>query len=225
MISAVVFDAYGTLFDVNGAARQAAAEPGGQLLAQVWEPLARDWRTRQLEYTWLRSLMGLHADFETVTGDALDWAMEAHHLDDAPLRARLMELYRALPAYAEAPAVLDRLGAAGIRRAILSNGSPGMLAAAVAAAGLDGRLEAVLSVEAVGIYKPAPAVYDLGGRTFGTAPEAVLFVSSNGWDAAGAAAHGFRAVWVNRAAAPMERLPARPAHVVADLGPIPELAR
>jgi 2-haloacid dehalogenase len=226
MIAAIVFDAYGTLFDVNGAARAAAAEPGGATLARVWEPLAEDWRRKQLEYTWLRSLMGRHADFEAVTADALDWALESHGLAGDPgLRARMMALYRVLPAYREAPAVLDRLGAAGLRRAILSNGAPDMLGAAVAAAGLGDRLEAVLSVEAVGIYKPAPAVYALVGQAFGTAPDEVLFVSANGWDAAGAAAFGFRTAWVNRAGAPLDRLPARPDHVVADLTPIPELAQ
>jgi 2-haloacid dehalogenase len=226
MIAAVVFDAYGTLFDVNGAARAAAAEPGGATLARVWEPLSRDWRQKQLEYTWLRSLMGVHADFEAVTADALDWTLEARGLaGDPALRDRLMALYRVLPAYPEAAAVLDRLGAAGRRRAILSNGSPAMLEAAVGAAGLAPRLDAVLSVEAVGVYKPARAVYDLVGRAFDTAAADVLFVSANGWDAAGAAACGFRTAWVNRAGAPVERLPARPDHVVPDLTPIPELAQ
>jgi 2-haloacid dehalogenase len=220
----VVFDAYGTLFDVDGAARLAAAEPGNEALGPVWEAVSRDWRRKQLEYTWLRTLMGVHADFDTVTEEALDWALEAQGLADAALRARLLALYRVLPAYAEVPAMLAALEDAGRRRAILSNGSPAMLEAAIGAAGLDGRFEAVLSVEAVGRYKPVREVYDLVEAETGVAPGGVLFMSANGWDAAGAALYGFRAVWVNRAGAPLDRLPARPAHVVADLAALPGLA-
>lgn len=220
----VVFDAYGTLLDVDGAARAAAAEPGGEALARLWAPLASDWRRKQLEYTWLRTLMGAHADFDVVTADALDWAMEAHGLADVGLRDRLLALYRVLPAYGEARGVLEALKGAGIGRAILSNGSPGMLQAAVEAAGIAGSFDAVISVEAVGRYKPVRAVYDLVGAETGVAAGDVLFVSANGWDAAGAAAYGFRTLWVNRTAAPVERLPGRPAHVAADLTPVPELA-
>jgi 2-haloacid dehalogenase len=224
MARLVVFDAYGTLLDVDGAARAAASEPGGEHLGRVWAPLSRDWRRKQLEYTWLRTLMGTHADFDAVTADALDWAMEAHGLADMALRDRLLALYRVLPAYPEVPGVLDALTRAGIGRAILSNGSPGMLEAALEAAGLTRAFDAVLSVEAVGRYKPAREVYDLVGAGTGAAPGEVLFVSANGWDAAGAAVYGFRALWVNRAGAPVERLPARPTHVSADLAPVPELA-
>lgn len=224
MSAVVVFDAYGTLLDVDGAARLAAAEPGQERLAAVWPALARDWRRKQLEYTWLRTLMGAHADFEAVTADALDWAMEAQGLEDAPLRERLMALYRELPAYPEVAEVLDALGAAGRQRAILSNGTPGMLEAAARAGGLEGKLEAVLSIEDVGRYKPVREVYDLVGARFGVAPQEVLFVSANGWDAAGGAAYGFRTIWVNRLGAPVDRLPGRPAEVVTDLRPVPELA-
>ena len=224
-IRACVFDAYGTLFDVAAAARQAAAEPGRERLAQAWPRLAADWRAKQLSYTWLRAVMGAHADFWQVTQDALDWALEAQGLDrDADLRARLLHLYRALAAFPEVPDVLAALKAQGLATAILSNGEPGMLSDAVASAGIGAHLDAVLSVEAVGVFKPARAVYDLVGTRFGTTPAEVLFVSSNGWDAAAGAHYGFSTVWVNRADEPPDRLPARPHHVLRDLTGIPALA-
>jgi 2-haloacid dehalogenase len=223
-ISACVFDAYGTLFDVNAAARIAAAEPGHEALAVLWPKLAADWRAKQLQYTWLRAIMGEHADFWQVTQDGLDWAMEAAGLSDAGLRQRLLALYRELPAYPEVPAMLAALKASGRRVAILSNGSPEMLEAAVASAGIGAALDAVLSVEEVGVFKPDARVYDLVGARFGGARAEVLFVSSNGWDAAGAAHYGFRTVWVNRAGEPQDRLPARPGRVMADLAGIAALA-
>jgi 2-haloacid dehalogenase len=218
-----VFDAYGTLFDVTAAARRAAAGPEGARLAAIWPRLAQDWRQKQLEYTWLRSLMRAHADFRQVTAEALDWALAAQGLADAALRARLMALYDRLDAFPEVPAMLDALAARGIRAAILSNGTPAMLDAAVEAAGIGPRLAAVLSVEEVGVYKPDPRVYALVGTRLGVAPDRVLFVSSNGWDAAGAAGFGFRTLWVNRAGAPRERLPFSPHHELADLTALPEL--
>jgi 2-haloacid dehalogenase len=159
-----------------------------------------------------------------VTQDALDWAMEAARLDDAELRGRLLALYRELAAYPEVPEMLAALKAAGRRTAILSNGSPDMLAAAVATAGVAASLDAVLSVEEVGVFKPDTRVYDLVGRHLGAARSEVLFVSSNGWDAAGAARYGFRTVWVNRAGEPVDRLPDAPGSVMADLTGIPALA-
>jgi len=224
-IRVCVFDAYGTLFDVAGAARAAAAEPGGQLLAEIWPKLAEDWRLKQLQYTWLRAVTGRHADFWQVTGDGLDWALEAQGLaGDAALRDRLMDLYRTLPAYPEVPAMLTALRARGRATAILSNGAPAMLADAVASAGIGDRLDAVLSVEEVGVFKPARAVYDLVGQRFGTAPDEVLFVSSNGWDAAAAADYGFVTAWVNRSGQPAERLPAPFACVLPDLSGLSELS-
>jgi 2-haloacid dehalogenase len=215
-----VFDAYGTLFDVDGAARQAAAEPGADW-ADRWPALSADWRRKQLEYTWLRSLSRRHADFRTVTAQALDWAMARHGLTDPALHDRLMALYDRLPPFPEVPAALARLAGAGWRLAILSNGTPGMLAAAVSAAGLEGRFAAVLSVEEVGIFKPAPAVYALVEQRLGVPPGATVFVSSNGWDAWAASAHGMRAVWVNRAGAPAERLPGAPERVLPDIAALP----
>lgn len=215
-IRTVIFDAYGTLFDVAAAARVAAAEL--PRLAPLWPRLAEDWRRKQLEYSWLRTILRQHADFWQVTGEALDWALEAAGLADEPgLRARLMQLYKVLPCYPEVPAALAALRARGLPRAILTNGSPTMIAAAVAASGLRGQFDALLSVEQVGIYKPAPVVYDLVLERFAAHPGQVLFVSSNGWDVAGAAAFGFRTLWVNRAGLPVDRLPQRPAHIAPDL--------
>ena len=223
-IRAVVFDAYGTLFDVAGAARAAAVEPGGAALATLWPRLAEDWRRKQLEYTWLRAVMRDHADFAAVTADALDWALAAGELDDAALRARLLALYDELPAYPEVPAMLARLKAAGLPAAILSNGTPAMLAAAVASAGIGGDLAAVLSVEDVGVFKPDHRVYALATAHLGLRPDEVMFVSSNGWDVAGAAGFGFAAVWVNRAGLPVDRLSHGPRLQLSDLSTIPDLA-
>jgi 2-haloacid dehalogenase len=225
-IKAAVFDAYGTLFDVAAAARLAAAEPGREALAKVWPALARDWRLKQLHYSWLRAVTGDHTDFWQVTQDGLDWAMEAQGLgDSADLRERLLGLYWELAAYPEVPAMLQALKDAGIATAILSNGSPEMLEGAVSSAGIGALLDDVLSVESVGIFKPARVVYDLVSARFGTAPAEVLFVSSNGWDAAAGAGYGFTTAWVNRAGEPEDRLPARPHHRLKDLTGIPDLAR
>jgi len=220
---AFVFDAYGTLFDVTAAARQAAAEPGAEALAPVWPVLAEEWRRKQLEYSWLRAIMGLHADFAEVTAEALDWAMEARGLGaDHRLRARLLALYDGLEAYAEVPAVLARLRAGGAKLAILSNGTPAMLSAATASAGIAPLFDAVLSVEEVGVYKPSARVYDLVEARLGLPPREVLFISSNGWDIAGAARFGFQTAWVNRAGLPVDRLPHGPKHILRDLTALPD---
>ncbi|MWB79624.1 haloacid dehalogenase type II [Pseudooceanicola sp. 216_PA32_1] len=223
-VTTCIFDAYGTLFDVSAAARNAAAEPGAGKLADTWQALAESWRIKQLSYSWLRAVTGQHADFWQLTQDALDWSLEAHGLDgDAALRARLLALYHELQAYPEVPTMLAALKARGLATAILSNGSPGMLEGAVSSAGLGAVLDDCLSVESVGIFKPARAVYDLVGQRFGCAPCEVLFVSSNGWDAAAAASYGFTTAWVNRKGEPVDRLPGQPHHVLTDLARIPEL--
>ena len=223
-ISTCVFDAYGTLFDVAAAARQAASEPGFEALAEIWPRLAGDWRAKQLEYSWMRAVTGAHADFWTVTQDGLDWAMEAAGVADPALRERLLALYWELEAFPEVPDMLARLKAAGMNTAILSNGSPGMLEGAVSSAGIADLLDDLLSVESVGVFKPHASVYDLVGRRFGCDRREVLFVSSNGWDAGCAAGYGFTTAWVNRAGQPVDRLPWRPDHVLSDLTGIPELA-
>lgn len=211
-IQACVFDAYGTLLDVASAAKRCEADLGGKAGA-----LADLWRAKQLQYTWLRSLMGRHADFRRVTEDSLDFSLQTLDIDAAPLRARLLELYEVLDAYPEVPAMLERVHGAGLKTAILSNGSPEMLATAVNAAGIGPWLDDVISIEDVGIYKPDPRVYQLAVERLGVAKAHICFVSSNGWDAAGGAAFGFQVAWVNRAGQAPERLEEAPRAELADL--------
>ena len=224
VIRLCVFDAYGTLFDVAAAARRVAQEPEGEKLRAHWEQISADWRLKQLEYSWLRAVTGHYVSFWQVTCDGLDWALDRAGLaDDEKLRTRLLALYRELGTYEEVPSMLNGLKNRHIDCAILSNGSMDMLNSAVSSAGLGPYFQAVLSVDEVRIFKPARAVYDLVKARFDVSPEEVLFVSSNGWDAAGASAYGFRAVWVNRTGAPVDRLMARPPHILPDLTSIAEL--
>jgi 2-haloacid dehalogenase len=223
-VTTCVFDAYGTLFDVSAAARCAAEQPGQDQLAEIWPKLAADWRMKQLQYSWLRAVTGQYVPFWDVTQDALDWALEAANIDDPVLRETLLALYWELPAYKDAHAVLATLKATGFTTAILSNGSPEMLDGAVDFSGTRESIDTVLSVEEVGIFKPARVVYDLIETRLGASPDQVLFISANGWDAAAAAAYGFHTAWINRAGEPVDRLPGKPAHILADLIPIPDLA-
>lgn len=224
-ITTCVFDAYGTLFDVAAAARQAAAEPEFADLKDSWPALAEHWRLKQLQYTWLRAITKAHTDFWQVTQEGLDWAMEkTGHAGKLAMRERLLALYWELQAYPEVPAMLHTLKIAGLNTAILSNGSPDMLEGAVQSAGIADVLDDCLSVEGVGIFKPDARVYDLVGDRFGCSKGEVLFVSSNGWDAAGAAGYGFNTVWVNRAGDPVDRLPWQPNTILSDLTGIPKLA-
>ena len=224
-ITTCVFDAYGTLFDVAAAARNVAQEPGHDDFAAHWPKLAEIWRAKQLQYTWLRAITDTHTDFWRVTQDGLDFALEALGLqcDDA-LRARLLQLYWELQAFDEVPAMLASLKSKGFKTAILSNGSPDMLDGAVSSAGLNDSLDAVLSVQSVGVFKPDRRVYDMVGAHFGCAKDQVLFVSSNGWDAAAASGYGFTTAWVNRAGDPVDRLPWAAQHMLQDLTDIPTLA-
>ena len=224
-ITTCVFDAYGTLFDVGAAARQAASEPDFSAIKDDWMALAEHWRLKQLQYSWLRAVADAHTDFWEVTQNGLDWALEkTGHAGDAALRERLLALYWELQAYPEVPQMLAALKAGGMNTAILSNGSPEMLDGAVQSAGIGEVLDISLSVQSVGIFKPYARVYDLVGGHFGCAKEEVLFVSSNGWDAAAATGYGFTTAWVNRSGEPMDRLPWTPAHVLSDLTGIPTLA-
>lgn len=217
-ISACVFDAYGTLFDFASAARGCR-----DTLGEDTDRLTALWRDKQLQYTWLRALQGRHVEFWQVTGDALDFALETLDIDRPGLRQRLMELYLTLDPFPEAPETLRRLKAAGLRTAILSNGSPAMLQAAVKRAGLDGLLDAVLSVEEVGVYKPHPKVYQLAVDRLGVPARAISFQSSNAWDAYAASAFGMQVVWCNRYGQRPERLPGAPEREIRSLDQLPPL--
>lgn len=194
-----LFDAYGTLFDVHAAVRRHA-----MLLGPRAEEISALWRSRQLEYTWVHALAGRYRDFWDLTRDALDHALAAHGIEDEVLAASLMDAYLKLDPYPEAPGVLEALRAGGIACGILSNGSPMMLERLTRAAALDHLLDRVLSVDEVRTYKPDPRVYALGCERFGVSPAHVTFLSSNAWDAAGAAAFGLRACWINRFGRPRE---------------------
>jgi 2-haloacid dehalogenase len=217
-VKACVFDAYGTLFDYASAAACCRDELGDKL-----DALSALWRDKQLQYTWLRAVQGRHADFRQVTGDALDFALETLDLTDAGLRARLMNLYLALDVFPEVPDVLRRLKAAGIKTAILSNGTPDMLAAAVKNAAIGPLLDAVLSVEEVGVYKPHPKVYQLPVERLGIEAREISFQSANAWDAWAASAFGMRVVWCNRYGQRPERLPGRPDFEIKTLAELPAL--
>ena len=200
-LQAVVFDAYGTLLDVHGAMQRHA-----DALPPDWERISAEWRAKQLEYTWISALTGPehHRDFWAITEAALDYVAERHRITDPAVRAALLDAYRELPAYPDAAPILRNLRDRGIKTAILSNGEPGMLEAAVKAAGIKDLLDAVISVEEVRIYKPDARVYSLAEWKLGAATAAMGFVSSNAWDAQGAAAFGFKVFWCNRAGNPHE---------------------
>jgi len=207
-----VFDAYGTLFDVHAAIarHRAAAGPDADRLSELW-------RTKQLEYSWVLTLAGRYEDFWTLTERALDYALARIPSVERALRPALLDCYRALDAYPDAAATLAALKSAGARTAILSNGSTGMLSSAVTAAGLYRHLDAVLSVDAVRLYKPRREVYALVTDRFAVPPADVTFVSSNRWDVMGAAAFGFTPVWINRAGLPDEYPDLAPHRVLTDL--------
>jgi 2-haloacid dehalogenase len=211
-VKAWVFDAYGTLFDYASAAARCRDE-----LGEKFERLTSLWREKQLQYTWLRALQGKHADFWTVTGDALDFTLETLEMASPALRERLMTFYWNLDPFPEVPAVLRQLKHVRLKTAILSNGTPEMLRRAVESANIGPFIDAVLSVEEVGVYKPHPKVYQLAIDRLGIHAEATAFVSSNAWDAWAASAFGMRAVWCNRYGQVRERLPGAPQWVVKSL--------
>jgi 2-haloacid dehalogenase len=217
-IEMCVFDAYGTLYDFNSAVahHRAAIGPKADALSEMW-------RSKQIQYTWLRNSMAAYAPFWQVTGEALDHCLVAHAITDPAVREKLMGAYLALDPFPEVPAMLDRLKRAGVRSAILSNGNPEMLDPMVKASGLADRVDAVLSVDSVGVFKVDPRVYRLVEARCGVKPAKVCFLSSNCWDAHGAAQFGFNVVWVNRASAPDDNLPGKIATQVKDLSHLPDL--
>ena len=200
-IRAVVFDAYGTLLDVHAAMARHADR-----LPPDWERISAEWRAKQLEYTWVRTLTGPshHRDFWTLTQDALTFVAARHGITDPAVLRLLLDAYRVLPAYPDAAPTLEALRAQGLQTAILSNADPGMLADALSAARLKPLLDAVLSVEDVGVFKPDVAVYEQMVDWCGLPVEQIAFVSSNAWDAQAAAAFGARVFWCNRTGQPDE---------------------
>jgi len=217
-IKACVFDAYGTLFDFAAAARGCRDVLGGDV-----ERLTALWRDKQLQYTWLRSLQGRYVDFWQVTGDALDFALETIAIDKPGLRDKLMTLYLTLDVFPEVPDTLRMLKDAGLRTAILSNGSHAMLDAIVAGNKLGPLLDEVLSVDDAGVYKTHPKVYQLAVDRLGLPASAIAFQSSNAWDAYAASAFGMRVVWCNRYGQRRERLPGNPDCEVRSLAELPAL--
>ena len=198
-MKAVVFDAYGTLLDVHSAMQRHAPR-----LGDGWQEISQTWRTKQLEYTWIHTLAGAHRDFARLTRDALVFAAAKHGIQDPALLDEVEVAYRALDPYPDAAPTLDRLRGAGLPCAILSNGETAMLAEGVRHAGLDGKLDAVLSIDAVAVFKPDPRVYALATKRFDAAPRDIAFLSSNAWDAFGAHQFGLRVYWVNRLHQPDE---------------------
>lgn len=215
---ACVFDAYGTIFDFAAAARGCGDDLGG-----MTEKLTGIWRDKQLQYTWLRALQNRHVDFWQVTGDALAFALETLGIDRPGLHERLMRLYLTLAPFPEVSKMLKHLKSAGIRTAILSNGSPAMLDAAVKGAQIGDLLDHVLSVEEVGVYKPHPKVYQLAVDRLGAPASAISFQSSNAWDAYAASAFGMKVVWCNRYSQRRERLPGQPDFEIKSLAELPGL--
>ncbi|MCL4766588.1 MAG: haloacid dehalogenase type II [Hyphomicrobiaceae bacterium] len=214
-----VFDAYGTLFDVHSAASRYRDAIGAQ-----WDRLSQLWRTKHLEYTWIHAQTGRHVPFWTLAERSLDYAIAATGGVPAGTRDKLLSAYRTLSAYPEAADVLQDLRRAGARLAVLTNGDRGMIDDAVAAAGLGGLLDEIITVHEAGVYKPNAAVYRLACERFGVAPDAISFQSSNRWDIAGAKAFGFRCIWINRHGLPDE-YPDMPADlIVEDLKPLTALA-
>ena len=217
-IKACVFDAYGTLFDFASAAARCQDVPDQKLSA-----LTSLWREKQLQYTWLRSLQGDYADFWQVTGDALAFALDSLDIASPDLHGQLMDLYLTPAPFPEVASVLTQLRKAGFRTAILSNGSVTMLDSAVRAAGLSQLFDAVLSVDAVEVFKPHPRVYAYGLEQLGLRADEVSFQSSNAWDAYGASDFGLRVVWCNRYGHRAERLPGAPDYQIRTLSELPEL--
>ena len=207
----IVFDAYGTLFDITAAARKSALASSTLLIKNDWMDLAEIWRKKQIEYTWLQNILNSHSDFSDITSKALDFALEELALDQQPkLRATLLDLYWTSEAYPEVCQTLEKLNVLDVKLSILSNGTSDMLLSACASAGIDQLLDFVVSVEEVGVFKPDRRVYELVNAKMGYQTRETLFVSSNGWDIVGAAKFGFSTVWINRNKKPVERLPWRP---------------
>ncbi len=217
-IKACVFDAYGTLFDVHSAVAKHI-----ECLGDAANQVSNIWRTKQLEYTWLRSLMKKHVDFWQITRDGLDYALDASNITNEQLRDDLLEAYLHLKCYPEVPDTLAKLKDRGLQIAILSNGSPAMLEAVVKSSGLEKLVQTILSVEEVAVFKPDPAVYQLAVDHLGVAAKEIVFLSSNSWDAVGATAFGLKVAWINRFDQRPERMPFQPVAEIKTLAELPGL--
>jgi 2-haloacid dehalogenase len=204
-IKVCIFDAYGTLFDVNAACRELSIEVG-----EKWQALSNLWRLRQVEYTWLRNSMDSYIDFWKITGDALEYAMDVLDIKNIELKNKLLDLYYKLEAYPEVKKVLIELKKEGYQTGILSNGSQPMLESAVKNAGIESYLDKILSVEICKVYKPSKKVYELVENKFQIEKNEVAFFSSNAWDMHAAANFGFKTIWINRFEGKLERLPGKP---------------
>ena len=220
----IVFDAYGTLFDINAAAQKSALVSSNSILQRNWKELAEIWRKKQIEYTWLQNILGSHTDFLDITKISLDFALEEMTLDQEPkLRKTLLDLYRKSEAYPEVVQVLEDLNDRGVKLSILSNGTPEMLLAACASTRIEKLLDFIVSVEDIGIFKPDGRVYELVNSKMEYKISEVLFVSSNGWDIMGAAKFGFSTAWINRNKKPVERMQWKPNYEFSNLMHIVDL--
>jgi 2-haloacid dehalogenase len=210
-IKAIIFDAYGTLFDVNSAAEKCKGKIGDK-----WESFANYWRTTQLEYTWLRSLMNRHKDFWQITEDSLDKSMKAFNID-ASMRDELLNLYKVLSPFKEVPQVLKTLKEKKFKLAILSNGTPALLNELVKRNKLDNIFDDLFSIEQVGIYKPDSKVYDIPIQKYRIANNEVAFLSANTWDVSGGGNYGYNSIWVNRNKNIFDNLDYKPNSEIKDL--------
>ena len=219
-ITTCVFDAYGTLFDVDAACRELSKEVGDK-----WNELSSLWRLRQVEYTWLRNSMEEYIDFWKITSDALDYAMETLNIKNIKLRKELLSLYLNLEAYPEVKSVLENIKNMGLKTAILSNGNKKMLESAVSNAKIQDLMDEILSVDDCKVYKPSSEVYDLVESKMGVKNEKVLFFSSNAWDMHAASNYGFKTIWVNRFQGKLEKLPGKPYKIISSLEHIEKILK
>ena len=225
MVNICIFDAYGTLFDVTSATRIVANEEEYSSFPNHSVKVSNSWRIKQLEYSWLRNIMHEYIDFWQITKDALDFALEENQIKNEKLRQRLLHVYWNLSAYPEAQDVLTTLKANNIQTGILSNGSNQMLNSAVVSANLENYLDKIISIDGIEIYKPDPKVYEMVLDQFNCKKEEVLFISSNGWDIAGASKFGFTTLWINRNLIPKDRLTFMPNKITNNLSTIPNILK
>ena len=219
-ITTCVFDAYGTLFDVNAACRELSKEVGDK-----WNELSKLWRLRQLEYTWLRNSMKEYIDFWKITSDALDYAMDTLNIKNIKLRNELLSLYLKLEAYPEVKSILENIKYMGLKTAILSNGNKKMLESAVSNAKIQNLMDEILSVDDCKVFKPSSKVYELVESKMGVKKENVLFFSSNAWDMHAASNYGFKTIWVNRFQGKLEKLPGKPDQIINSLEQIEKILK